>query len=528
MRFGLERIQRLVTALGMPQHRFASVHVVGTNGKSSVTEMTAALLEAHGLARRRLPLAARRALARADPDRRRRDRRRRRSAPRSSASPRRSRRSSGTLDPGESVTQFEADTAAAFVALAAARVDVGGDRGRARRPPRRDQRAPLEGHRADLDRARAHRVARRHRGRDRRREARRAARPHDPGARAGLARRSRSWRARTAAERSAASWSPSATSAPAVDAGDRGALPAPQLRRRAGGRRGDRSARSTPSASAGVAAELELPRADGGDRRRPAAGPRRRPQPGRRRGARRGAAGGRRRAPGDRLPGGARRQGRRRRSSARWRRRSPAWSRPRSPPTCSPQRGGPARRALEAARAGRGRARRRARHGWRRRPTRRRRSPGRASSPDAQGGVAAGHRLALPARATPAEPRPSRRPTRAAQALAELAHVALEPVRVVVGPALEILEVAIVVGHRMADHLAGRDPVAAPAASGPGAAPRRPGAGARGSAGRPSARRWPVAWTISIPIATWLRPTVCRQRIRGGTSSSMVPSCSIT
>ncbi len=32
----------------MPQHRFASVHVVGTNGKSSVAEMTAALLEAHG------------------------------------------------------------------------------------------------------------------------------------------------------------------------------------------------------------------------------------------------------------------------------------------------------------------------------------------------------------------------------------------------------------------------------------------------------------------------------------------------
>ena len=49
MRFGLDRIRRLVTALGMPQHRFASVHVVGTNGKSSVTEITAALLEAHGM-----------------------------------------------------------------------------------------------------------------------------------------------------------------------------------------------------------------------------------------------------------------------------------------------------------------------------------------------------------------------------------------------------------------------------------------------------------------------------------------------
>ena len=48
MRFGLERITRLVSVLGMPQHRFASIHVVGTNGKSSVTEITAALLEAHG------------------------------------------------------------------------------------------------------------------------------------------------------------------------------------------------------------------------------------------------------------------------------------------------------------------------------------------------------------------------------------------------------------------------------------------------------------------------------------------------
>jgi dihydrofolate synthase/folylpolyglutamate synthase len=33
----------------MPQHRFASIHVVGTNGKSSVTRMAAALMEASGL-----------------------------------------------------------------------------------------------------------------------------------------------------------------------------------------------------------------------------------------------------------------------------------------------------------------------------------------------------------------------------------------------------------------------------------------------------------------------------------------------
>jgi dihydrofolate synthase / folylpolyglutamate synthase len=40
----------LSTLLGLPQHRFASLHVVGTNGKSSVARMLAALLEAHGTA----------------------------------------------------------------------------------------------------------------------------------------------------------------------------------------------------------------------------------------------------------------------------------------------------------------------------------------------------------------------------------------------------------------------------------------------------------------------------------------------
>ena len=49
MRFGLERMRRLLTALGSPQERFRAVHVVGTNGKSSTVRFTAALLEAHGL-----------------------------------------------------------------------------------------------------------------------------------------------------------------------------------------------------------------------------------------------------------------------------------------------------------------------------------------------------------------------------------------------------------------------------------------------------------------------------------------------
>jgi dihydrofolate synthase/folylpolyglutamate synthase len=42
-------MHRLNALLGMPQHRFASIHVVGTNGKSSVARMTAALLDAHGV-----------------------------------------------------------------------------------------------------------------------------------------------------------------------------------------------------------------------------------------------------------------------------------------------------------------------------------------------------------------------------------------------------------------------------------------------------------------------------------------------
>jgi dihydrofolate synthase/folylpolyglutamate synthase len=49
MRFGLERIRRLLTALGSPHRKFAAIHVVGTNGKSSTVRYAAALLEAHGV-----------------------------------------------------------------------------------------------------------------------------------------------------------------------------------------------------------------------------------------------------------------------------------------------------------------------------------------------------------------------------------------------------------------------------------------------------------------------------------------------
>ncbi len=49
MRFGLDRMHRLMTVLGLPQRRFASIHVVGSNGKSSTVRFCAAILEREGL-----------------------------------------------------------------------------------------------------------------------------------------------------------------------------------------------------------------------------------------------------------------------------------------------------------------------------------------------------------------------------------------------------------------------------------------------------------------------------------------------
>jgi dihydrofolate synthase/folylpolyglutamate synthase len=49
MRFGLDRMRRMMTVLGSPERRFDAIHVLGTNGKSSTTRMTAAILERHGL-----------------------------------------------------------------------------------------------------------------------------------------------------------------------------------------------------------------------------------------------------------------------------------------------------------------------------------------------------------------------------------------------------------------------------------------------------------------------------------------------
>jgi dihydrofolate synthase/folylpolyglutamate synthase len=122
-RLGLERMRRLTSALGLPQHRFASIHVVGTNGKSSVTRMTAALLEAHGLRAGACvsPHAERwsqRTLVggeEVDP------------GSWAEAVEQVERAAEGvdrSLEEGEAVTQFEAATAASFVALARAGVEA--------------------------------------------------------------------------------------------------------------------------------------------------------------------------------------------------------------------------------------------------------------------------------------------------------------------------------------------------------------------------------------------------------------------
>ncbi len=122
-RLGLERMHRLTTALGLPQHRFASVHVVGTNGKSSVARMVAALLEAHGVSSGAClsPHAARwseRTLVHGEEVE---------AAAWAGAVEQVAQAAEGvnrTLEEGDAVTQFEAATAATFAALASARVEA--------------------------------------------------------------------------------------------------------------------------------------------------------------------------------------------------------------------------------------------------------------------------------------------------------------------------------------------------------------------------------------------------------------------
>jgi dihydrofolate synthase/folylpolyglutamate synthase len=123
MRFGLDRMHKLMTVLGMPQRRFASIHVVGSNGKSSTVRMIAAILERHGLRTGSYTSPHLRTFAervevteRPLPE------------PAFAAAVAHAAHAAElvnrTLDEGDEVTQFEALTAAAYHALASSGVEV--------------------------------------------------------------------------------------------------------------------------------------------------------------------------------------------------------------------------------------------------------------------------------------------------------------------------------------------------------------------------------------------------------------------
>ena len=123
MRFGLERMRRLMTALDSPHERFRSIQVVGTNGKSSTARMTAALLERHGVRAGaylspHLGSFAERIEVGGQPS----------SKQRFAAAVGRAARAAELVDrglePGDRVTQFEALTAAAYRLLAESGVEV--------------------------------------------------------------------------------------------------------------------------------------------------------------------------------------------------------------------------------------------------------------------------------------------------------------------------------------------------------------------------------------------------------------------
>ncbi|MFT4034837.1 MAG: hypothetical protein QM679_04580 [Patulibacter sp.] len=119
-RFALDRIERLLDELGAPHQCAPAIHVVGTNGKSSTTRMIAALLRAHGhhpgaflsphLAHLR---------ERIEVDGRPID-----EAAHAHAVTAVARAATRVDQPGDPVTQFEAHTASAFVALSQANCDV--------------------------------------------------------------------------------------------------------------------------------------------------------------------------------------------------------------------------------------------------------------------------------------------------------------------------------------------------------------------------------------------------------------------
>lgn len=120
-KLGLDRMELLSEELGRPQDSYATIHVVGTNGKSSVSRMIAAICEAHGyragcslsphMARwsERVVVGGREDQALFD------------------SCVERAAEAAADVNAkleGEEVTQFEVATAAAFLALAEAGVQV--------------------------------------------------------------------------------------------------------------------------------------------------------------------------------------------------------------------------------------------------------------------------------------------------------------------------------------------------------------------------------------------------------------------
>jgi dihydrofolate synthase/folylpolyglutamate synthase len=113
MQFGLDRMYALMEALGHPEQRFDAIHIVGSNGKSSTVLFCEALLEAEGVAtgaytsphittfRERIRIGGETISAEGY-----------------------ERAVSAVRDTGLEVTQFEALTAAAYVAFAEAGVQV--------------------------------------------------------------------------------------------------------------------------------------------------------------------------------------------------------------------------------------------------------------------------------------------------------------------------------------------------------------------------------------------------------------------
>jgi dihydrofolate synthase / folylpolyglutamate synthase len=123
MRFGLDRMRRLMTALGSPQERFGTIHVAGTNGKTSTVRMAAAILARHGLragAYLSPHLVSFTERIRIDD----RDVSEERFGAAVARAARAAEKVNRTLEDDDRVTQFEALTAAAYSELAEAGVDV--------------------------------------------------------------------------------------------------------------------------------------------------------------------------------------------------------------------------------------------------------------------------------------------------------------------------------------------------------------------------------------------------------------------